>query len=157
MDSISKLVILEFFLEVSSSMIRLQPSRLEKNSRADHLPPVLVLPAYYEDTRICPVYYLKGYLKRTKSIRTSDSLFVTVNGPHKAASKSTIRRYIVDARECNVFSSAGSTRSAVTSRARALGAPMSTILEAGDWAGAGVFKKHYYNAVPLNFLKTVFS
>ena len=83
---------------------------------------------------------------------------MTVNAPNRAASKATIRRYIVDAlSECGAFSTPGSTRSAVTSRARALGAPMSTILEAGDWAGAGVFKKHYYHALPLSFLKTVFS
>jgi hypothetical protein len=37
-----------------------------------------------------------------------------------------------------------------------MGAPMATILEAGDWAGADVFKKHYYHGVPLSFVQTVF-
>ena len=70
----------------------------------------------------------------------------------------SLRRYIVEAlEECGAFSTPGSTRSAATSRARAMGAPMATILEAGDWEGAEVFKKHYYHALLLSFLETVWS
>lgn len=64
-DSISKFMIKDGFMEVSDSMARIQPYRLEKNSRVDHLPPVLVIPAFYEDPSICPVFYLKAYLRRT--------------------------------------------------------------------------------------------
>ena len=34
-----------------------------------------------------------------------------------------------------------------------MGASMTTVLEAGDWAGANVFKKHYYKALPLSFVE----
>ena len=83
---------------------------------------------------------------------------MTVRAPNNAASKASLRRYLVTALEkCDAFTTPGSTRSASTSRARAMGAPMITILEAGDWAGAEVFKKHYYNALPLSFVESVWA
>ena len=157
-DSISKFVVTDGFLEVSDSMARIQPISLEKNSRADHLPPVVKIQAYPDRITICPLCYLKGYLRRTEPTRSSPSLFVTVNAPNGAASKVSLRRYIVAALEkCEAFSTPGSPRSASTWRARAMGAPMATILEAGDWAGAEVFKKHNYNALPLSFVESVWS
>ena len=139
-------------MSISHSRIRFQPCELEKNSRQDHLPPVITVDAFYSDTRLCPVFYLRAYLKRTESIRSSDSLFVTLNRPHSAASKSTLRRYLVDALgECEVFSTPGSTRSEASNRARAMGASMEDILKAGDWAGTSVFKKHYHRVVPFSY------
>ena len=155
-DSISKLVISKGYMEFSHSKVRFQPANLEKNSRQAHLPPVIDIPAYYTDTRLCPVYYLRAYLKRTKDLRTSDSLFITVSRPHSAAAVSTLRTYLVEAlNECGAFGSAGSTRSASSSKARAQGAHISTILEAGDWASSRTFKKFYYKAVPLEYLSFV--
>ena len=145
-------------MEVSRSVITFQPIRLEKNSRQDHLPPVISISAFYKDTRICPVFYIKAYLKRTRHLRTSDSLFVTVSKPHAAAALSTLRNYVVNTLElCDVLTSAGSTRSTSSSKARAMGATMSTILEAGDWAAARTFKKFYYKAMPLDFVSAVLS
>ena len=59
--------------------------------------------------------------------------------------------------KCGVSTTPGSTRSTSSSKARSAGASMSTILEAGDWAHAGVFKKHYYKAVPFDFQTSIFS
>jgi hypothetical protein len=133
-------------------------SELEKNSRIDHLPPIITVPAFYRDTRLCPVFYLRSYLKRTQKIRQSDSLFITLVRPHKAAAKSTLRRFLAEALlKCGVSTTPGSTRSTSSSKARSAGASMSTILEAGDWAHAGVFKKHYYKAVPFDFQTSIFS
>ena len=86
------------------------------------------------------LYYTKVYLRRTAQLRSSDSLIVTLNRPHGRAAKSTIRSYVISALEsAGVSATPGSTRSASSSRARSMGAPMSSILEAGDWSGAGVF------------------
>ena len=125
-------------------MARIQPISLEKNSRADHLPPIVTISEYAQRKSICPVEALRAYVKKTTPLReksNAKSLFVTLKAPNNSASKQSLRNYLVSALEkCDAFTTPGSTRSASTSIARAKGAPMITVLEAGDWAGAGVFK-----------------
>ena len=160
-DSKSKFVVTDGYMEISQSMARIQPTSLEKNSRADHLPPIVKITEFAHRKSICPVEVLRAYVKKTRPIREKSkakSLFVTVRAPNNSASKQSLRRYLVLALEkCDAFTTPGSTRSASTSRARAMGAPMITVLEAGDWAGAEVFKKHYYNAIPLSFVDNVWA
>ena len=160
-DSISKFVVTEGYLEISQSMAKLQPIGLEKNSRVDHLPPIVTITEFAQTKSICPVETLRAYVKRTEPIRQvskAKSLFITFKRPNNSASVQSLRRYLVAALEkCNAFSTPGSTRSASTSTARAMGASMTTVLEAGDWAGANVFKKHYYKAIPLSFIENVWA
>ena len=134
---------------------------LEKNSRVDHLPPIVTIAEFAHRKSICPVEALRVYVERTKPIRRiskAKSLFVTIKHPNNPASIQSLRRYLVSALEkCDAFTTPGSTRSASTSRARAMGASMTTVLEAGDWAGANVFKKHYYKAIPLSFIENVWA
>ena len=49
-----------------------------------------------EDKAWCPVGTFKWYLSRTKSLRSSSSLFVTTTAPHRAASKDTVSRWLVE-------------------------------------------------------------
>ena len=49
-----------------------------------------------EDKVWCPVRSLRWYLDRTKSLRSSSDLFVTTTAPHRAASKDTVSRWLMD-------------------------------------------------------------
>ena len=75
-------------------MIRLQPSGLEKHNRPDMMGDPIVFWAYNEEPRLDPVNYLKIYIKRTKLIRKSESLFITTVAPHGAAAKQTMSGWL---------------------------------------------------------------
>ena len=47
----------------------------------------------YSDTNLCPVVYLKEYIKRTRKIRQSAQLFVKLSKPHDKISRATLRRW----------------------------------------------------------------
>ena len=117
-DSISKFVVTEGYLEISQSMAKLQPMGLEKNSRVDHLPPIVTIAEFAHRKSICPVEALRVYVERTKPIRQiskAKSLFVTIKHPNNPASIQSLRRYLVSALEkCDAFTTPGSTRSAST-------------------------------------------
>ena len=99
---------------------------------------------------VCPVLNLKVYLASTKGLRQSDSLFVTLNKPHKAASVSTIAGWMKNViKQSGQHGTAGSTRSVSTSHALSRGVTLEKILKAGDWARVSTFKRFYYKAVPV--------
>ena len=82
------------YIEISEGKIVLQPLGLEKDSRLDRSFPPITLRTYNEDPRLCPVYYLKAYLKRTESLRSTESVFVTIQRPHGAAAVATLLRWL---------------------------------------------------------------
>ena len=67
---------------------------LEKTEGPHHGAQPLALHRYTEDPRLCPVHYVKAYLKYTKDLRSSDRLFVTLRTPHGAAATSTLSRWL---------------------------------------------------------------
>ena len=79
----------EGYFCLSDSKVKFQPVGLEKQSRENHIAPPLELEVF-EDTRIDPVTCVREYVNRTRSLRLSEQLFVTVTQPHKAAAKATI-------------------------------------------------------------------
>ena len=82
------------FCETGESTFRFQPVELEKTEGAGHCAPPLSLNQFTEDPRLCPVFYLKSYVKATKPLRSSDRLFVSVVAPHGAVSASTIASWL---------------------------------------------------------------
>ena len=71
----------------------LQYSSLLKQSRPGRSNPVAELKAYPSDRRLCVVFTLKEYLKRTSTLRDNiTSLFISYIKPHKKVSRDTIRR-----------------------------------------------------------------
>ena len=70
--------------------------KLVKQSRPGKAQPVLVLPAYPADKRLCVLSYLQEYLTRTESVRNSEhtSLFLSYSKPHHPVCKSTISRWV---------------------------------------------------------------
>ena len=150
--SLSLLSTKQGFCEVSQSQIRFQPVELEKTEGLGHCAPPLVLVAFPEDPRLCPVFYLKAYLKRTRSLRSTERLFVSLVAPHGSVSVSTIARWLKKTISLSgQVGSGGSTRSASSSQAIMNGASLQAVLAAGDWARAATFRKFYFKPAELSF------
>ena len=64
-DSIALLSTKKGYFEISELQARLQPIGLEKESRPEHIAPPIVINSFMENRRLCPVYHLKTYIKRT--------------------------------------------------------------------------------------------
>ena len=142
------------YLQIGESSIALQPLGLEKTTRPGHTGGPIVIEAYNRSPEICPVFYMKAYLKRTASLRSSDSVFVTVNKPHGQASPTTICRWLKSVISLSgQEGSGGSTRSVSTSTAVGRGVTIDSIVKSGDWARSKTFRQHYYKPVPVNDLQ----
>ena len=102
------------------------------------------------------MFYLKSYMRRTKSIRTSKKLFVSLVTPHGEVATSTIARWLKKAISLSgQTGSGGSTRSASSSKAVMKGASLQAVLAAGDWARTSTFKKFYFKPSELTFQDVV--
>ena len=81
-SSLNLLSVSKGFCEISESLAVLIPKGLEKHSRPEYAGSPIRLHAYNRDPSLCPLFYLKAYLKRTEPVRKCDSLFITVKKPH---------------------------------------------------------------------------
>ena len=118
------------------------------------LPSLSSLSSVEEDKVWCPVRALKWYLDRTKSLRSSSDLFVTSTAPHRAASKDTVSRWLV---ECirlagddvlqTGSSRAHDTRALGTSWALCNGATLEQIQKAAFWSNPNSFISCYLKDV----------
>ena len=151
-SSLSLLSIKPGFMELSESRVRLQPDGLEKESGPEHIAPPIVLEAFFEDPRLCPVHYLKAYIRKTESFRKSDKLFVTMIAPHTGASTATIASWLVKViSQSGQSGTGGSVRSVSTTRAISRGVSLETVLSAADWARVSTFRRFYFKPAPLSF------
>lgn len=146
------------YIQISEGKIVLQPLGLEKHSRVDKSFPPITLRTYNEDPRLCPVHYLKAYLKRTKSLRSTEYVFVTITRPHGAVTVATLLRWLKTViSQSGQHGSGGTVRSVTTSTAIGIGVTMEKVLEAGDWSRASTFRNFYYKSVPINDLQNMMS
>ena len=125
-------------------------SGLGKTDRPKHIGPPIVIPAFTEDPRIDPVYFLNCYVRRTEKLRVgTEQLFISIVKPHNAVSVQTISRWLVNVLNlCGIsFASGHSTRSTGASTAAQAGVNVDTILAAADWSGPSTFKRFYYKPV----------
>ena len=154
-SSLAMLSIKDGYCVMSENRMTFQPIGLEKESRLDHIAPPIVVEAF-DDANLDPVSCVSTYLERAKDIRKSSNLFVTLNQPHKAAGKTTLSAWIVKViKQSGQNGSGGSVRSAASSKAVSSGAPLETVLAAGDWARESTFKRFYYKPGPLSFSDAV--
>ncbi|XP_023314504.1 uncharacterized protein LOC106655370 [Trichogramma pretiosum] len=119
-----------------------------KTTRKNVCQPVLILPVYPPNDKICPATTLKHYLERTKSIRGSiDLLFLSINKPVKAVCKQSLSSWVKQTlTDCNVDTStfsAHSTRHAANSAAKRLGVNIDSILQTAGWSNVATFAKFY--------------
>ncbi len=111
---------------------------------------------------LCPVRALRIYVTRTRSIRSSEQLFVCHGGQQKgkAVSKQRLAHWIVEAvalayqsqgEPCPLGVRAHSTRSVASSHALAHGASLADICRAAGWATPNTFAR-FYNLALSQFL-----
>lgn len=117
-----------------------------KNTGPQFHQPEISIKAYI-DKRICPVWYIWKYLAATNKVRNSTKLFIITQKPYRAASKSTIGKWIkkglaLGGVDMSIFTP-HSTRSAAGSARRRTNVPLDTILATAGWASAKTFAKYY--------------
>ena len=133
--------------------MRFQPVELEKTENLGHCAPPLVIAKFSEDLRLCPYWYIKAYVKRTRNSRSSDRLLVSLVAPHGASTIAVcLKKAIALSSQCGT---GGSTRAASSSEAVMKGASLQAVLAAGDWARASTFRKFYFKPSELSFQEIV--
>ncbi|XP_033220863.1 uncharacterized protein LOC117175265 [Belonocnema kinseyi] len=96
---------------------------------------------------LCPVTWIRAMLGKSKKRRKDgsvDTLFITIVGATKAASKAVIATWVRSAiRDAGIDASPGSIRSAVASRGWLDDLSVQYILDRCNWRCAETFRKHY--------------
>lgn len=118
-----------------------------KTSRPGHPARKMFLPSFPDNPNICVVRTLAAYLERTRDLRKSSQLLVSLIAPHKAISSQSVSRWLTRALRMagiELGYSGHSTRGASTSAAAAGGLSVDLILEAADWASAQTFERFYH-------------
>lgn len=127
-------------------------SGLLKQSRPGSTNPVAELKAYPIDRRLCVIFALKEYLKRTEFLRQSKTcLFVSYVKPHNAVSRDTVSRWLRTVMfnsgiDCNRFKT-HSIRSAATSKAKLNFVPIDKIMKVAGWSNTKTFGTYYNKPV----------
>ena len=144
-------------IKITRDKVFIAPNHFLKQSKPGKHLEMMVFKAYTKDDKLCIVKTLSEYIDRTKYLRNSEKLLISTMKPHKAASKSTISRWVK-----MVLIRAGidpcfgphSTRAASSSKARLVGIPLKTIMKTAGWSNASVFARFYEKPVDTQ-LKTV--
>lgn len=128
---------------------------LLKQSRRGRSNPMLTLKKYTPDSKICVVATLEEYIKRTETLRGSETkLFISYVKPYKLVSSSTISRWL----KCVLYLAgidvtkfkSHSIRGAAASKAKLSGVPMQEILKVAGWASEQTFSEFYNKPLETN-------
>ena len=124
-------------------------------------PTYLEIQEYPANRSLCPLKYLKEYMKRTKHKRSSSRLFVACNKPHHEVTSQTLARWAKTVLKVSGVSNkfgAHSTRAASTSVAFYQGVPLHFIMQCASWKQENTFRKWYKKPVQSdnNFQVKVF-
>ena len=127
-------------------------SKLTKSARPGKVRPPIKFVSLPATKNLCPCHHIDLYLKKTENIRKGENqLLLATISPHEAVCTQTVSRWLV-----KVLSLAGvdtstfkghSTRTASSSKAKALGVPTKEILRRGHWSRYSTFQKHYYKEI----------
>ena len=138
-------------IEIKYGMIKIVYGDLLKTTRPNFHQGEIVIKGYPADKRLCPVHYVKRYLKVTNKYRKSKSLFLITQKPYGAAAKGTIAKWIrkgLHAAGINMkMFSPHSTRAASTSKMKTSKVPLLTIMKTAGWSSAGTFAKFYQKKI----------
>lgn len=135
-----------------------------KTSAPGREQPILFLPYFRDNIKVCPASVLKDYIFFTKNMRNSNvgNLILTHKPPHKAATSQSISRWIKQVLSdsgVNVSTfSAHSTRHASTSAAHAAGCSVHVIRKTAGWTSASSAFARFYNRPlidPSEFARSV--
>lgn len=123
-----------------------------KTSRKGAYQPLLDLPYFDENPKLCVAKTLQRYISVTQSLRGAcGTLLVTTKSPYKAASNATISRWIRSVLyTCGISPeyTAHSTRHASTSAASKKGISIHVIKKTAGWSERSeVFARHYQRVI----------
>ena len=117
-----------------------------------HLPPQIRIESH-SSVNLCPVFYLKAYLRCTNSFRMKPdgshvtSLFWGNNRQHQPVYAKTISSWVRKVLGvAKAHMSPGSLQGVAASAALAAGVSLVTILQAGDWTRVSTPARHYFSA-----------
>ena len=126
----------------------LQYSGLLKQSKAGRNNPYVEVFAYPPDRRLCAVFVLKEYLRRTEPLRANNTnLFISYVKPYRTVTKDTISRWLRAVMfnsgiDCSKYKP-HSIRSAATSKAKVNMVPVQDILKVAGWSSPLVFREDF--------------
>ena len=144
MKALFNLSIAPGLVEFSAESVRFNPVKLDKHNRPSYLMQPLKV-RRFEDRALDPVRHLEIYVRRTKGLRTSNSLFVITRKPYSAVARGTLARWLTEVISASGQKGTGrSVRSVGSSKAMAREIPLDSILEAGDWSRQNTFLRFYY-------------
>ena len=133
---------------------------LKHSKPSNKVPNNIVIHAFSSNKRICPVFHLKHYIKRTVNIRKDEKLFLNHQKPHGPITKATLSRWLKKtlnkAGIDTVKYTSHSTRAASTSAAAKASLDITTIMKAASWSNAGTFKRFYNKEITNLHLVTPF-
>ena len=119
-------------------------SLIKQTKPTKHMAP-LCFQIYNKESMRCVVTHLTEYLKRTKSYRDTDKLFLTCLKPYRTSNKETISRWcksIIRESSIGINShTSHSSRASASSYAKFHGALLSTIIQSAGWKSEGTFTK----------------
>ena len=118
--------------------------------RLGHLPPQIHIESH-SNVHLCPVFYLKAYLRHTESFRKKSdgsrvtSLFGNLR-QHWPVCAETISSWVWKVLSvAKAFMSLGSLWGISASAALVAGVSLVTILQAGDWTRVSTPARHYFS------------
>ncbi|XP_043266370.1 uncharacterized protein [Venturia canescens] len=144
-------------IERSQDVVQVKIPDIIKTSGRNRSQPLLLLPKYEINEKICVVRTLDNYLQRTDRIRGQvDSLFVSLKKPIREVSAGTLAKWTKNVLKASgvdtqVFS-AHSTRHASTSAAKQKGLGIDSIRKAAGWSEKSKTFARFYDlpVVPDN-------
>lgn len=122
-----------------------------KTTNRTHSQPVLIIPSFKENPKLCICDTIKYYITKTETLRPPDmdTLIVTVKKPHGAASSQTISRYIKQTLKKSGINTqifkGYSIRHASTSAAFRAGVDIDTIRRTAGWTKKSQVFAQFYN------------
>ena len=81
-------------IKSSITGLEIKITDLIKTSSHGRLQPLLLLPRFTNDNRLCVASVIERYIEITKSLRDTEKLFIATVKPHKAVCAQTISRWI---------------------------------------------------------------
>lgn len=152
-QTLSKILIQNIIISDETIQIKI-PGRI-KTSGVNKTQPCLKLPFFQEEPKVCVASTLSEYIKRTEAIRGDvEELFITFKKPNKAASTSTLSRWIkcilTESGIDTSFFKAHSTRHASSSAAKRQGVSVDIIFQTAGWTKKSLAFTKFYDRPLLN-------